>query len=166
LGRDEKAKVFLESLMNKQVTTTALLAIGFFVAHTIGLGGSMVEVLHAAQAKKTTKPSAAQSPPPVIMADFQVSQLEDGTYLLRIQSSGPLAFDRLKGKNARQVIVQLYRTRLGVLPSFDPPSFGSMSMTEDSLGNVLLTINLASAKYRATVSQGGNPNIIEIRIRG
>jgi hypothetical protein len=40
-----------------------------------------------------------------------------------------------------------------------------VSFTEVTGGNVHLTINLASSMYAATGAQGGNPNIMEVRVR-
>ncbi len=115
---------------------------------------------------KGNKPTVAQPRPQVIITDIQVSQIDAVNYLLRVQSNGPLAFDRVKSKNTRQVVVQFHQARLGSLAEFQPPSFGAITLSNDTRGNVILTIDLASSSYRVVVSQGGNPNVVELRIRG
>jgi hypothetical protein len=40
-----------------------------------------------------------------------------------------------------------------------------VNFTEVTGSNILLTINLASSMYAVTVVQGGNPNIMEVRVR-
>lgn len=119
----------------------------------------------AAQAPAAAKRTAAKAQPAgSTVLNVQIVELDAASSVLRVHSTGPQAFDRLKAKNPRQVLVRLYRARLGDLPPFDQPSFGSVSLSESG-GNVLLTIDLASTLYTAAVSQGGNPDIIEVRVR-
>jgi hypothetical protein len=99
------------------------------------------------------------------VANIQVVSLADGDYLLRLQSSGPQAFDVLPNSGPSTLVVRLYQARLGELPELPPPPFGAVTLVEDSVDTVLLRIDFTDAGYRATVAQGGNANSVEVDIQ-
>ncbi len=160
--KNRQAVIAMKFKTIKRVATEALLMTG-----VLALAGA--PILPAAQTQsrqgKGNKSVIVRPRPQVVINDIQISQIGSASYLLRVQSNGPLAFDRLKSKNANQIIVQFHQARLGALPNFDSPAFGSVSLHANA-GNVQLTIKLASTSYRVVVSQGGNPNVVELRIRG
>jgi hypothetical protein len=100
-----------------------------------------------------------------VVADVQVLALTDRHYLLRLQSSGPQAFDVLPNSGPSTLAVRLYQVRLGDLPALPPPPFGAVTLIEDSPDTVLLRVDFTEAGYRAAVAQGGNTNSVEVEIQ-
>lgn len=98
------------------------------------------------------------------LVNVQTIAIDAKLSVIRIQSSGPLAFDRLKSKDPRQVIIRLYAAQLGEIPPFEQPAFGSVSFADDGRGTVTVTVNLSSLRDTAKVTQGGNPNTVEVRV--
>jgi hypothetical protein len=122
--------------------------------------------LLAAQSKTSSGQSKnATGPVALSITDLQVKHTAAGRYLMRIQSDGPLAFDRLKSSNPRQILIRFYNVRTVDLPRLDPPPFGALSWSIGSRGEVTLIVDLASASTRVSVAQGGNPNLVELRLR-
>ena len=119
--------------------------------------------------KASPKKQAGSKPQPVmtpeVLADLQVSPVENRNHLVRLQATGPLAFDRVPTKNPRQVLVRLYGAKLGALPDITPPPFGTINLIQESDRSVLVDLNFFSPSQRAAVAQGGNPNTVEIRVR-
>ena len=139
--------------------------IGFFsntLAATLLL--SLAAAGQAAAAQAPAKKSAQAAPAAASLVNVQIVEIDVANSVIRLQATGPLAFDRLKSKDSRQVIVQLYAAQLGDIPPFEQPTFGSVSFADDGRGTVTVTVNLSSSRSTAKVTQGGNPNTVEVRV--
>jgi hypothetical protein len=138
-----------------RLTMTAILGVTVFVS------AAWSAQSNSSSAKaKSTSPTTLMS-----ITDLQVKQTAAGQYLVRIQSDGPLAFDRLKSANSRQILIRFHNARVVDLAPLDAPPFGALSWSIGSRGEVTLIVDLASASTRASVAQGGNPNLVELRLR-
>jgi hypothetical protein len=129
-----------------------------------GAEGHWLSPATAAQALANRNAQAATGELSSIMS-VQTIAVDAKLSVIRIQASRPLAFDRLKSKDSRQVIIRLYAAQLGDIPPFEQPAFGSVSFSDDGHGTVTVTINLSSSRDTAKVTQGGNPNTVEVRVK-
>lgn len=140
--------------------------IGFF-SNTLAAGLTLSLALggHAAAAQAPAKKSAQAAPAAASLVNVQIVEIDGANSVLRLQATGPLAFDRMKSKDPRQVIIRLYAMQLGDIPPFEQPAYGSVSFSDDGRGTVTVTLTLASSQDAATVTQGGNPNTVEVRVK-
>jgi len=97
------------------------------------------------------------------VADAQLTGLGESSFVLRIRSTGPQAFDVVPGARADQVRVRLYRVVLGDLPALSAAPSGSIRFVAERAGHVLVVLDLGPG-YRAQVRQGGNPHVVEVTI--
>ncbi len=111
-------------------------------------------------------PGAALAAPPAapVIADLQVRELAvDQRYVIHVRSTVAQAFDILPSP-AGTVRVRLYGVRLGSLDGIEAGDFGTVTLSEEQGGSVLLRIDLADPRYRAHVGQGGNASTVQIRL--
>jgi hypothetical protein len=99
-----------------------------------------------------------------VVADVQIQSLGREQYVVRVRSTAPQAFDVLSGGGTTRLAVRLYRAQLGTIATNETAEFGVVSLAEETAGHVLVRIDLADTRYRIRVTQGSNPNVVEIRI--
>lgn len=143
---------------SKRPTTLALALLA-----ALGSVGTTSEVLAQASARFEAAPRAA--PRPVTLTDVQFRETGHGQFSLRVQADGPLAFDRAPSNNTRQIQVHFHNARLPQLPPSDAPQLGFVSWSTIQTGSLTLTLDLMNPSAHTSVTQAGNPNTVEIRVR-
>lgn len=110
---------------------------------------------------------AAQDLGHATIASVRLVELGQNRWAVRVQATGPLAFDVVRSAahtGATQLDVRLYRARLAEdVGDLEPPPFGRLRFAEERSGHVMLWLVVA-AGFRARVQQGGSPNAVEVRI--
>lgn len=102
---------------------------------------------------------------PVVVADAQLVAVSSNEFVLRLRSSGPLAFDVVSIPNSPDLGVRLYQAKLGEVPELNPLPFGAISWTAEAKGDLLLRLSLKDPGFRAKVCQGAGPGVVEIKIK-
>jgi hypothetical protein len=131
------------------------------------LGGACCAARASAAEARSPNARAKVAPLPaaINLIDWQAIPIDHGQFLVRIRSDGPLAFDRVKSSEPRQVLVRFHNARVVNLPALDPLPIGALSWSIGGRGEVTLVIDLTQPSAKVSIAQGGNSNIVEVRLR-
>ncbi len=105
----------------------------------------------------------ARAEPIAVVSDVQVSERGAKQYVLQVRSTAPQPFDVVPGGKRRRLTVALHAARLGDVPKVGRAPFGRIRLRTGHGGDVVLRIQLRKG-WRASVRQGGSPNVVDVRI--
>jgi len=98
-----------------------------------------------------------------VIADAGVVALADGSYVVRVRSTAPQAFDVVASEGPGAFTVRLYNASRGDMPPLDPAPFGAVRLWEDGF-DVLLRLDLAAGWTRVRARQGDGAGVVEVQI--
>jgi hypothetical protein len=100
-----------------------------------------------------------------VVADVQVVTSGPDTWILRIRSSEPQAFDVLPQESAARYVVRLHGARpTPARAALDATPFGAVRLDANEHG-VDVRIDVVDPTYSVRATQGTSPSIVEVRIR-
>ncbi|HEV7734003.1 MAG TPA: hypothetical protein VGR62_17665 [Candidatus Binatia bacterium] len=105
----------------------------------------------------------ARAEPTTVVSDLQVSERGTKQYVLQVRSTAAQPFDVVPSGKRRRLTVALHGARLGKIPAVGRTPFGRVKLKTGHDGDVVLRLQLRKG-WKASVRQGGSPNVVDVRI--
>lgn len=107
--------------------------------------------------------AVARAEPVAVVSDVQVTERGAKQYVIQVRSTAAQPFDVVPSGKRRRLTVALHGARLGKVPAVGRAPFGRVKLKTGHGGDVVLRVQLRKG-WKASVRQGGSPNVVDVRI--